>query len=665
MVTLKLKKKPAAPGAAPQGHTPYRAPIRGGLGARGRPTLAQWQADREALDRPDGDRPPRRDEGSGDRPAFGRPDEGRRDHRFDPRRQGPASHGNMDRPGPGPGNGPARHDPRRDDPRPPRQDGAPVWRDDRRPPSRDARDSRDNRDDRNSRPAPRADASGPRGDRPADRRDDFRPPRADGHVPYRGPDRGQDRGQPWGHDRPPGPRQDRPAPRDFGARPDDRGPRPGGGGDAQGWDRRPQPGFDRGDDRGFPRSAPDRGDSRGPDPRWQGDRPHDRGARGGPQGGGDRPPWQQNRPDHRHDDRRPGPASYGRPDRPHEARPDDRRPAPWGDHGRPPSGFRDDRGDPRQAPPRGPRPDQNAGPRPGPRPAPRDAERRPLAPARPVRPGAEGFRQGPRDDGRPQRPQPVPQGAAGEVVGERLSKRMTALGLASRREADEWIEAGWVRVDGRMAVLGQRVTADARIVVDDAAHKQQALRVTILINKPVGYVSGQAEDGYEPAAALIKPENQWEDDKSGLKWHPGHLRSLAPAGRLDIDSVGLLVLTQDGRVAKQLIGDESLVEKEYLVRVAYGDAEHPQHALPESALELLREGLELDGEALKSAKVSWQNEDQLRFVLREGKKRQIRRMCEAVGLQVLGLKRVRIGSVALGHLPAGQWRYLRRDEFFI
>lgn len=251
------------------------------------------------------------------------------------------------------------------------------------------------------------------------------------------------------------------------------------------------------------------------------------------------------------------------------------------------------------------------------------------------------------------------------MVGERLSKRMTALGLASRREADEWIEAGWVRVDGRMAVLGQRVTADAKIVVDDAAHKQQAQRVTILINKPVGYVSGQAEDGYEPAAALIKPENQWIEDGSGLKWHPGHLRSLAPAGRLDIDSVGLLVLTQDGRVAKQLIGDESLVEKEYLVRVAYGDIEHPQHGLPESALDLLREGLELDGEPLKPAKVSWQNEDQLRFVLREGKKRQIRRMCEAVGLQVLGLKRVRIGSVALGHLPAGQWRYLRRDEFFI
>ncbi|MEY8879424.1 MAG: pseudouridine synthase [Leptothrix sp. (in: b-proteobacteria)] len=247
------------------------------------------------------------------------------------------------------------------------------------------------------------------------------------------------------------------------------------------------------------------------------------------------------------------------------------------------------------------------------------------------------------------------------VEGERLSKRMTALGLASRREADEWIEAGWVRVDGKMAVLGQRVTAQADIRIDEAAHKQQAQRMTVLINKPVGYVSGQAEDGYEPAVVLVKPENRWSEDTSGVSWHPGHLRSLVPAGRLDIDSVGLLVLTQDGRVAKQLIGDESLVEKEYLVRVAYrGDG-----TLPDSALDLMRHGLELDGEPLKPAKVSWQNEDQLRIVLREGKKRQIRRMCEAVGLQVLGLKRVRIGSVSLGHLPAGQWRYLRRDEFFI
>jgi 23S rRNA pseudouridine2604 synthase len=264
---------------------------------------------------------------------------------------------------------------------------------------------------------------------------------------------------------------------------------------------------------------------------------------------------------------------------------------------------------------------------------------------------------------RPTAPPPVAAPSPSHVAsaeGERLSKRMTALGLASRRESDAWIEAGWVRVNGRLAVLGQRVRPDDKITVDPAAHREQAQRVTILLNKPIGYVSGQAEDGYEPAAVLLRPENQWKEDQSGLRWHPGHLRGLAPAGRLDIDSLGLLVLTQDGRVARQLIGDDSHIEKEYLVRVEY--LHGPR--LPDADLALLNHGLTLDDHVLRPCKVSWQNEDQLRFVLREGRKRQIRRMCEAVGLKVLGLKRVRIGSVNLGHLPAGQWRYLRRDEFF-
>jgi 23S rRNA pseudouridine2604 synthase len=133
-----------------------------------------------------------------------------------------------------------------------------------------------------------------------------------------------------------------------------------------------------------------------------------------------------------------------------------------------------------------------------------------------------------------------------------------------------------------------------------------------------------------------------------------------PAGRLDIDSVGLLVLTQDGRIAKQLIGEDRLIEKEYLVRVKY----LRQGKLPESDLKRLNHGLSLDGNALLPAKVSWQNDDQLRFILREGKKRQIRRMCELVGLQVIGLKRVRIGNVKLGDLPVGQWRYLAESEKF-
>jgi 23S rRNA pseudouridine2604 synthase len=184
--------------------------------------------------------------------------------------------------------------------------------------------------------------------------------------------------------------------------------------------------------------------------------------------------------------------------------------------------------------------------------------------------------------------------------------------------------------------------------------------VTVLLNKPVGYVSGQAEDGYRPARVLVTPDRQWREDRSGVRFAAQHLRSLVPAGRLDTDSVGLLVLTQDGRIARQLVGEDSAIDKEYLVRVASrGGA-----PLPAESLALLRHGLSLDGEALAPAEVEWLNDDQLRFVLREGKKRQIRRMCDAVGLQVLGLKRVRIGSVALGALPSGQWRYLRADERF-
>jgi 23S rRNA pseudouridine2604 synthase len=261
----------------------------------------------------------------------------------------------------------------------------------------------------------------------------------------------------------------------------------------------------------------------------------------------------------------------------------------------------------------------------------------------------------------PRRPQQPTAGLEHTPGSMRLSKRMSELGIASRREADEWIAKGWVRVDGQVVKeLGSRVVAEQHVTVDAQARYQQAQRVTVLVNKPVGYVSGQAEDGYEPAVVLVTPQNQWREDRSGTRFLREHLKSLVPAGRLDIDSVGLLVLTQDGRVAKQLIGEDSDIEKEYLVRVE----PTASGTLTAESLALLNHGLELDGEALRPARVEWVNEDQLRFVLKQGKKRQIRRMCEAVGLKVLGLKRVRVGAVMLGELPAGQWRYLRMDEKF-
>ncbi len=278
----------------------------------------------------------------------------------------------------------------------------------------------------------------------------------------------------------------------------------------------------------------------------------------------------------------------------------------------------------------------------------------------------------------------------------RLNKRMAELGMASRREADAWIEKGWVKVNGQIAEMGMQVAADVRIEIDKEAKGQQAKQVTVLINKPLGIVSGQAEDGHSPAITLVAAQNRWAEDNARFFFHPSQLRSLVPAGRLDIDSTGLLVLTQDGRVARQLIGEDQPMEKEYLVRVVYTGVENTaaatsaaatyaplakptqlsriddddpvsndvQSVFPAAKLQLLRHGLQLDGQGLKHAKVEWQNPEQLRFVLHEGKKRQIRRMCEQVGLKVVGLKRVRIGKVMLGNLPVGQWRYLAPHERF-
>lgn len=247
---------------------------------------------------------------------------------------------------------------------------------------------------------------------------------------------------------------------------------------------------------------------------------------------------------------------------------------------------------------------------------------------------------------------PVPEGD-GKV---RVSKLMAERGLCSRREADSYIERGLVFVDGeRISELGTKVDPTATITMDSLAKAQQAARVTIILHKPIGFVSGQAEDGHKPAVTLIKPETQQR--KSGAQvFHPSNLRGLAPAGRLDIDSTGLLVLTQDGVIARKLIGDDSDVEKEYLVRV--------EGELSTEGIRLLNHGLSLDGVQLRPAKVNWINDDQLHFILKEGRKRQIRRMCELVGLKVIGLKRVRIGNIKLGDLPLGQWRYMREDESF-
>ncbi len=474
----------------------------------------------------------------------------------------------------------------------------------------------------------------------------------------------------WRADPPPAPPRSREdGPRDVDKRADPRDRRDGprrAYGDAPRPDRpgerRANPNPERGPRSDFGNAPPPQVDA----PR-QPFRKDDRRATGHPPGPprDDRRPAPQAGPSERRrdagprDDRGPrqdrGPQGYGN-DRGQGSQ-GDRSHVPQGDSGRAPQGARG------PTYPQGPneRPRYN-----GPRDDNRGAQSGPRDYA--------GTRPGPNDRPPPRRrddmqhaapeqhqvPRPPFDPNAPRREDQRLSKVLAERGIASRREADDWIDAGWVKVDGEMAVLGARVFPHQVIEIDEAAKTQQAHRVTILLHKPIGYVSGQAEDGYEPASVLVTQENHWPEDPSRERWHPGHARGIAPAGRLDIDSTGLLVLTQDGRIARHLIGEDSDVEKEYLVRVEYPSGGQ----FPDTDLERLRHGLWLDGKELRPAKVSWANEDQLRFVLREGRKRQIRRMCEAVGLVVTGLKRVRIGSVVLGKLPAGQWRYLREDERF-
>ncbi|MES2768280.1 MAG: pseudouridine synthase [Bdellovibrionota bacterium] len=236
----------------------------------------------------------------------------------------------------------------------------------------------------------------------------------------------------------------------------------------------------------------------------------------------------------------------------------------------------------------------------------------------------------------------------------RLNKAMALKGLCSRREADEYIAKGLVRVDGEIVrELGVKVYPTQHIELVEKAQKKQSEKATIILNKPVGYVSGQPEDDHKPAVVLITKENQFLGEE---KLKREHFDGLAPAGRLDIDSRGLIVFTQNGTIAKQLIGEDSNIEKEYLVRVS--------GTVTPEIIKKLEFGLHLDGKPLKRARIKQTREDFLVFVLTEGKKRQIRRMCELVGLQVLSLLRLRIGNVLLDDLPEGKWRFLTPEEKF-
>lgn len=230
----------------------------------------------------------------------------------------------------------------------------------------------------------------------------------------------------------------------------------------------------------------------------------------------------------------------------------------------------------------------------------------------------------------------------------RLNKFLAQSGLCSRREADALIASGLVRVAGEpVEPSGTFVPPGAEVAVLAAA--DLAPSPTYVLNKPVGFVSAQPEAGQTPAARLLTAAN-----RMGAGDPPGAKASLPPLGRLDQDSRGLLLLSQDGPLAKAIIGPASGIEKEYLVAVA--------GQIAPGAVKRLRFGLSLDGKPLKRAEVDQTGPQILRFVLTEGRKRQIRRMCRAVGLEVTDLLRVRIGPLSLGELPEGRWRLLAAEE---
>lgn len=232
----------------------------------------------------------------------------------------------------------------------------------------------------------------------------------------------------------------------------------------------------------------------------------------------------------------------------------------------------------------------------------------------------------------------------------RLNKWLAQAGVCSRREADALIADGRVSIDGAVvADAGRKVEPGQTVALDAAGQADLAQGMTILLHKPIGYVSGQPEPGKIPAVRLLTRHRL-----DGPGQPPARDASLPPIGRLDEDSRGLLLLSSDGVVAKAAIGPDSDLDKEYLVTVA--------GRITEAALTRLRHGLELDGRKLKPARVTQVEPQRLRFILKEGRKRQIRRMCDLVGLSVTDLLRIRIGPITLDGLDEGRWRMLTAQE---
>ena len=235
----------------------------------------------------------------------------------------------------------------------------------------------------------------------------------------------------------------------------------------------------------------------------------------------------------------------------------------------------------------------------------------------------------------------------------RLAKRVAELRGCSRREAEQYITGGWVRVDGVVIEEPQFRVTNQVIDIDPGADPSQAEPVTLLLHKPPGHDS---IDGKQAALQLLTADSFWADDLSGIRPLKKHFTQLTPCVPLETNAGGLIVFTQDWRIARKLTEDAATLEHEVIVEVA-GD-------LAPQGLKRLNQGIPYQGRTPPAVKVSWQSETRLRVALKGAQLGQIAHMCGAVGLQIVSMKRIRLGRVPLGKLPAGKWRYLLADERF-
>ncbi len=231
----------------------------------------------------------------------------------------------------------------------------------------------------------------------------------------------------------------------------------------------------------------------------------------------------------------------------------------------------------------------------------------------------------------------------------RLAKRLAEILPCSRREAELYISGGWVRVDGVIVEEPQFKVTQQTIELDPKASLTALEPVTILLNQPAAL-------DHAAAKQLLGPATRTADDPTGVRLLKQHFAKLAATLPLEERAAGLLVFTQDWRTARKLNDDAATLEQEYVVEFS-GE-------LSDASLKILNHGLSFNGRALPAFKVSRQNENHLRFALKGPQPGQIAFMCSNIGVTVHGLKRIRIGRVAMGKLPPGEWRYLGMGERF-